>query len=202
MCVQTFFLKNTIISKLFFDEGRPKSTKLRPWVRWNCPTTDETFPFGCVKRPLGRSWVLSQFANSVLSFVTVELLITIPHSSPPSYPPLPPSSLPRAPPRPANPLVCLVSATVATKGLSAFVLSLSFSLSLRFSPRMCARIYATHFTLAFRRERGKANKNIIFNCDFNCFPFAPRTIGPRFPSYRVIEIIFHLLRETRYRDEL
>lgn len=57
-----------------------KRMKLRPWVRSNCPATDETFPSERVKRPLGRSWVLSQFANSVLSFVTVGLLITIPHS--------------------------------------------------------------------------------------------------------------------------
>jgi len=47
--------------------------------------TDETLPPGCVTQALGRSWVLSQFANSILSFVTVELLITIPHSFPPSH---------------------------------------------------------------------------------------------------------------------
>lgn len=40
-----------------------------------------------------------------------------------------------------------------------------------------ARAYTTHFTLAFRRERGKGLiKTFIFNYDFNCFPFARRTL--------------------------
>lgn len=102
ICAQTCFLKYYyyILKELAI---RLKGTEKRPWVSWNCPATDETFPPGCVTQPLGRSWVLSQFANSVLSFVTVELLITIPHSSPPSHlPSRPLVLLPSQPSRSCN----------------------------------------------------------------------------------------------------
>jgi len=160
----------------YWRSGRLKRTVLRPWIRWNCPTTDETFPFGCVKRPLGRSWVLSQFANSVLSFVTVELLITIPHSSPPSYPSSP--SYPPRPSRSTNPLVCLVS---ATEGPGVCALALFPSVSFRVSsPSFLSSLVRAHtqhiLPSRFAGKGARLIKTFIFNCDFNCFPFAPRTL--------------------------
>lgn len=135
--------------------------------------TDETFPPGCVKRPLGRSWVLSQFANSVLSFVTVGLLITIPHSSPPSYPLILP------PFRPSH--FC----NRRNGGFRRLVLSFSLPVPFRASsPSFLvarARAHATHFTLAhFAGKGARLIKTFIFNCDFNCFPFAPRPPPTRF----------------------
>lgn len=85
------------------------------------------------------------------------------------------------PPRPANPLVYLVSATVATEGPGVCALALFLSVSFRVSsPSFLfsnVRAHTQHILPSrFAGKGARLIKTFIFNCDFNCFPFAPRIL--------------------------
>jgi hypothetical protein len=112
---------------------------------------------------------------------------------------LPPRTIPRAlvllPSR-----VRLVSATGATEDSAVGAFSLSLSLSLSFSaslPPHLSPLVRAHrqrtLPSHFAGKGARLIKTFIFNCDFNCFSFAPRS--PLLPhllsALRVIEIIFH-----------